>query len=321
MKNWEEQSSSGRCHSESDWEDVLRVCDKIDIPCYSVNFVQQYRDNVFSHFLAELKAGHTPNPDILCNREIKFKVLLEKALSLGAEYLATGHYCRKGFDSAWQLLKGSDENKDQSYFLCAIAQKALAHALFPIGHLPKGEVRKIAMEEGIPVAEKKDSTGICFIGKRNFKEFVGQYLAYTPGNIVTLAGDVVGKHDGVSYYTIGQRHGLHIGGAGDAWFVAKKNIAENELVVVQGKNHPSLFQKELFATELSWIAACPTLPLRCMAKVRYRQKEQPCSVFVAEQEKVLVVFDEPQRAVTPRQAIVFYQGDICLGGGLIETMR
>lgn len=323
MKNWEEKDSNGRCTSEADWEDVLRVCDSIDIPCYSVNFVQEYQENVFSHFLRELEQGHTPNPDILCNREIKFKVLLDKALAMGGEYLATGHYCQKGGSAAagWQLQKGSDPGKDQSYFLCAVPQHAISRALFPLGGVEKKVVRQIATRAKLPVAEKKDSTGICFIGKRDFKQFIKQYLPYVPGDIVTADGRVLGSHDGVAYYTIGQRHGLGIGGEGEAWFVADKDIERNQLIAVQGTNHPALFRQRLCAAELSWVAgtAPAELPYECSAKVRYRQPEQLCVITAIDAGVAHVVFAEPQRAVTLRQAVAFYQGSVCLGGGFIVS--
>ena len=318
MKNWEETDENGVCNSSRDYADVVKVCEQIGIPYYSVNFVKEYQSQVFSHFLSELKAGHTPNPDILCNREIKFKVFLDKALSLGADFLATGHYCRRSEGEAPQLLKGSDPLKDQSYFLYTLGKPALSKVLFPIGHLLKTEVRKIAKEHQLINSEKKDSTGICFIGKRDFKEFTGRYLGYKPGNFETLSGKIVGKHDGIAFYTIGQRKGLAIGGPGDAWFVVGKDIQRNVVIIEQGEDHPSLYKSELFATELSWISSSPPpLPYPCAAKVRYRQPEQPCVIEKIEEGKALVRFLEPQRAVTSRQSIVFYQGDICLGGGMI----
>lgn len=323
MKNWEEITPSGRCHAEKDWQDVIQICELIDIPCYSVNFVEEYRQNVFAEFLSALQKGLTPNPDVLCNREIKFKVLLDKAFSLGAHSLATGHYCRKKEeeDGKWSLLKGSDPDKDQSYFLCALNQKALAHALFPLGELVKKQVREMALKAAIPVAEKKDSTGICFIGKRDFKGFVSQYLPYSPGNIETAEGKIVGRHDGVAYYTIGQRQGLKIGGAGDAWFVADKDIANNVLKVVQGTDHPALFRQELIAAELSWIAdEPPKAPFTCSAKVRYRQRDQRCLVTLLPDNSASVCFEEPQRAVTAGQYIAFYSEDTCLGGGVIHSL-
>lgn len=317
MKNWEETDSNGVCKATRDYEDVVKVCEQLDIPYYSVNFVKEYKEQVFSHFLSELEKGHTPNPDILCNREIKFKVFLEKALSLGADYLATGHYCQKTESEIPLLLKGTDPTKDQSYFLYTLTTPALRKVLFPIGHLPKTEVRKIARDHKLATSEKKDSTGICFIGKRDFKEFTGQYLGYKPGNFETLAGKVVGKHDGVAFYTIGQRKGLCIGGPGDAWFVVGKDVERNIVLVEQGDDHPSLYKSELFAMELSWVAGVPSLPCSCEAKVRYRQPQQPCVIESISEGRAHVRFLQPQRAITPRQSIVFYQDDICLGGGVI----
>lgn len=317
MKNWEETDDKGQCRASKDYEDVIKVCEQIGIPYYSVNFAKEYERDVFSQFLAELKAGYTPNPDILCNREIKFKAFLEKALSLGADYLATGHYCRT-LDN--QLHKGSDPSKDQSYFLYTIKSISLQKVLFPIGNLLKSEVRQIAKEAGLATSEKKDSTGICFIGKRDFKEFTSQYLGFQPGNFETLGGKVVGKHDGIAFYTIGQRKGLGIGGPGEAWFVVGKDIPRNVVIIEQGEDHPALYRSELIATELSWVSGvAPMFPFACSAKVRYRQPEQPCIIESIDQDSVKVRFLNPQRAVTPRQSIVFYQGDICLGGAVIET--
>ncbi|MBS0603834.1 MAG: tRNA 2-thiouridine(34) synthase MnmA [Verrucomicrobia bacterium] len=320
MKNWEEKDESGVCRSTRDYEDVVKVCEQLEIPYYSVNFVKEYQEQVFSHFLSELKQGFTPNPDILCNREIKFKVFLEKALSIGADFLATGHYCQRSEGGSPQLLKGADQGKDQSYFLYTIPSTALQKVLFPIGHLQKSEVRRLAKEHNLATSEKKDSTGICFIGKRDFKEFTGRYLGYQKGNFETLSGKVVGRHDGIAFYTIGQRKGLGIGGPGDAWFVVGKDIARNAVIIEQGEDHPSLYRSALMATDLSWVAGHPPAPLpyHCAAKVRYRQPEQPCVIEKIENGRAIVRFLEPQRAVTPRQSIVFYQGDICLGGGMIS---
>lgn len=320
MKNWEETDKNGICKSTKDYEDVVKVCEQIDIPYYSVSFVKEYQELVFTHFLAELKAGHTPNPDILCNREIKFKAFLEKAIGLGADYLATGHYCRHSGGGSPQLLKGVDSTKDQSYFVYTLKEAALQKVLFPIGHLPKSEVRQIAKEHGLVTSEKKDSTGICFIGKRDFKEFTGSYIGYHPGNFETLAGKVVGKHDGIAFYTIGQRKGLGVGGPGAAWFVIGKDLGRNVVFIEQGEDHPSLYESELIATDLSWVADLPPspLPYLCAAKVRYRQPEQPCFIEKIEGGKAHIRFLEPQRAVTPRQSIVFYEGDVCLGGGMIQ---
>lgn len=320
MKNWEEKDSDGVCQSSKEFEDVVRTCDRIGIPYYTVNFAREYWDNVFAHCLEEFKAGHTPNPDVLCNREIKFKALLERAKSLGGDYLATGHYCRKGFDGeSYQLLKGIDPNKDQSYFLYMVKSEALEHALFPIGDLTKTQVREIARKEGLPTAEKKDSTGICFVGKRDFKEFLGGYIEKKPGNFEDPQGRVIGRHDGVAFYTIGQRRGLNIGGPGDAWFVVSKKIERNVVVIAQGQDHPALYGSNLTATELTWVSpkGAPGLPYACQSKIRYRQEDKPCIIREISGDKAWVEFPQPQRAITPRQSIVFYDRDICLGGGLI----
>lgn len=313
MKNWDEKDSA-HCPSAQEFEDVVRVCNHLDIPYYSVNFVKEYWDNVFSHFLEDFRAGLTPNPDILCNREIKFKVLLEKALELGADSLATGHYCQT-IDG--KLLRGKDPGKDQSYFLHAVNESALKKVLFPVGDMLKSEVRNIARQHGLPTAEKKDSTGICFIGERDFKEFLSNYLPTTPGNFEDLKGNVVGQHDGIAYYTIGQRKGMGIGGAGEPWFVVDKDIARNVVILAQGTDHPALFSSELTASELTWISSMPKIPFSCTAKVRYRQPDQPCTITKIENGQASVIFDAPQRAVTPGQAVVFYEGEVCLGGGRI----
>lgn len=312
MKNWEEE---GACASASEFEDVVKVCQTLDIPYYSVNFVEEYRESVFHQFLADYKAGLTPNPDILCNREIKFKVFLEKALTLGADFLATGHYCR--LDSEARLLKGLDPNKDQSYFLHAVKSKAFEKVLFPIGHLTKPEVREIALKNNLATAAKKDSTGICFIGKRDFKPFLSQFLGTKPGPFKTLSGEVVGQHDGAFFYTLGQRKGMGLGGEGDAWYVIDKDLKENTVYVERGADHPALFRKKLFTQDLSWVKEEPTYPLQCTAKVRYRQTDTPCTLL----ENGEVIFDEPQRAVTPGQSVVFYKGDLCLGGGVILPQK
>lgn len=314
MKNWEEEDEKGTCIAEKDAEDARAVCDLLGVPFYSVNFAKEYWENVFTYFLKELENGHTPNPDILCNREIKFKVLFHKAKALGADLLATGHYCQT---SGGSLLKGKDQGKDQSYFLYTVKKTVLEEVLFPIGHLEKSEVRKIAEEANLPVFNKKDSTGICFIGKRNFQQFLEKYIPHEPGEIVTVEGEKVGIHDGIYYYTIGQRKGLGIGGPGDAWFVAGKDKENRKLIVAQGENHPALFAPALSATDISWVNEVPTFPLRCKAKIRYRQVEMPCTVE-KNNEKLIVSFDEDQRAITPRQSVVFYQGEICLGGAIIE---
>lgn len=311
MKNWDEGEE---CPAEKDYEDVVRIAEQLDIPFYTIDFTKEYWDSVFSTFLSDMEKGLTPNPDVLCNKEIKFKAFLQKAKELGADYLATGHYART-VDG--KLLKGSDPNKDQSYFLYGVTKSALEQTLFPIGDLPKPQVREIAKKHGLITHNKKDSTGICFIGKRDFRPFVQKYLKKQPGLIETIDGKTVGEHEGVIFYTIGQRKGLGIGGPGDAYFVAGKDLKRNVLTVVQGEDHPALFTKEILATDVHWISSPPLLPLKCFAKVRYRSKEVPCHIEPIG-EDLKVTFDNPERAVTPGQAIVFYLGDECLGGGLIR---
>lgn len=321
MKNWEEKDADGVCQSVADYEDVVRVCDKIGIPYYSVNFAKEYWDNVFASCLDEFKKGNTPNPDVLCNREIKFKVLFDRAMELGGDYLATGHYCRIAHqDNETLLLKGIDPNKDQSYFLHMVKEETLKKVLFPIGDMIKSQVREIARQYELPVSEKKDSTGICFIGERKFKDFLGQYIPFQPGNLENTKGEVVGKHDGVAFYTVGQRRGLGIGGPGDAWFVVKKDVERNVVVVEQGENHPALFSSGLMADELSWVSSkgAPKHPYSCQSKIRYRQKDQLCVIQEINDGIAKVTFESPQRAVTPCQSIVFYDGDVCLGGGIIQ---
>lgn len=323
MKNWEEQNADGVCTSSVEYEDVVRVCEKIDIPYYSVNFVKEYWDNVFAHFLREFEEGHTPNPDVLCNREIKFKVLLQKAVELGADFLATGHYCqlRQLPSGEHQLLKGVDPGKDQSYFLYAVGEKALSKVLFPVGGMQKKDLREFARKYDIPTAEKKDSTGVCFIGERNFKQFLSQYIQAQPGHFEDLSGRILGHHDGAAYYTPGQRRGMGIGGAGEPWFVVGKDMARNVVILAQGTRHPAMFCDELTANELTWVSerGAPELPFACKSKVRYRQPDQDCVITKIENGLAYVTFAVPQRAVTVRQSIVFYDGDVCLGGGLIEA--
>lgn len=320
MKNWDETDENGVCQATYDYQDVRQVCEQIDIPYYAVNFVQDYWNQVFVQFIDDFKRGLTPNPDVLCNREIKFKVLLEKALELGADFLATGHYCQNQIVNGYPaLVKGIDDNKDQTYFLYTINRDILKKVLFPVGNLVKGEVRHLAREYGLATSEKKDSTGICFIGERNFRSFLSQYIAAQPGNFETLKGKIVGKHTGAAYYTLGQRKGLGIGGAGDAWFVVGKDVERNVVFVEQGADHPALYCHELLASQLSWVSGeLPSLPFTCQAKIRYRQVDQDCVIQKIEGEQILVTFPQPQRAVTPGQSIVFYQGSICLGGGVIQ---
>jgi len=316
MKNWDETGPDGVCTAEEDYRDVIKVCEKLEIPYYSVNFVKEYWDGVFSEFLNDYRQGFTPNPDILCNREIKFKVFYERAKLLGADYLATGHYCQV---EDGQLKKAVDQNKDQTYFLYAVQKDVFKDVLFPIGHLPKPKVRELAARFDLVTSTKKDSTGICFIGERNFKEFLSQYIQSVKGKFVDLEGNVLGVHDGTCFYTLGQRKGMGIGGPGDAWFVVGKNLDKNEVVLAQGQDHGALYADGLKASELNWLKDVPQESFRCKAKVRYRQPDEPCTVTFKGQF-VEVIFDRPQRAMTPRQSIVFYNGDQCLGGGIISEI-
>ncbi len=319
MKNWEDD---GICSSSSDYLDVIETCKILDIPYYSINFVEEYREKVFSHFLEEYKKGLTPNPDILCNREIKFNLFFKKATKeIKADFLATGHYCQNiSINGKNRLVKGKDQNKDQSYFIYTIKAETLKKVLFPIGNLTKKEVREIAKKNNLPIHDKKDSTGICFIGKRTFAPFLEKFLGYKEGPIKTLDGEILGKHIGCPYYTLGQRKGLCIGGKGDAWFVVDKDIKTNTIIVAQGKDHPALFCDSLVATDLSWVNDMPTsFPFSCFSKIRYRQQDQQCTITKIENNKAYVQFTSPQRAATPRQSIVFYKDDICLGGGMIES--
>jgi tRNA-specific 2-thiouridylase len=328
MTNWEDDE--GYCTAAADLQDARRICERLDVPLHHVNFAREYRERVFEHFLSEYRAGRTPNPDVLCNREIKFGVFRNYAKRLGAERIATGHYARIRYvDGTAQLWKAADRNKDQSYFLHAVSDAALAETLFPLGELSKGEVRGIARDRDLNVYDKKDSTGICFIGERPFREFLAQYLPARPGPIRTPNGRTLGEHAGLMYYTIGQRQGLGIGGlqdAGDApWYVAAKDLNDNALIVVQGE-HPLLYSDELDATAASWIAQPPEALRRaellsCRAKVRYRQTDRDCTVGSSPYGRLTVSFDEPQRAVAPGQSVVFYEGERCLGGAVIDRAR
>lgn len=317
MKNWEEDDDSGYCAAEEDYRSARAVCDTLEIPLHAVNFAAEYWDRVFAHFLAEYRAGRTPNPDVLCNREIKFKAFLAHARVLGADWIATGHYARiEAGGTGTRLLKSADRDKDQSYFLHALDQQALSASLFPVGALTKPEVRARARAAGLPNHGRKDSTGICFIGERRFKEFLQRYLPAQPGEIRTLLGERKGRHDGLMYYTVGQRHGLGIGGPGEAWYVADKDVVHNILYVVQGDDE-ALYAPGLIAHDATWIAGrAPDLPLRCTAKTRYRQTDQTCTVEQAT-DGLIVRFDLPQRAITPGQSVVFYAGEVCLGGAVI----
>jgi tRNA-specific 2-thiouridylase len=337
MTNWEDD---GYCDAARDFHDARRVCQLLGVPLHRVNFAREYREHVFAHFLDEHRKGRTPNPDVLCNREIKFGVMREYARRLGASAIATGHYARLGGATAAaaptaggssepHLLKARDAAKDQSYFLAAVEADDLRDVLFPLGDLLKSEVRDIARRAGLPVADKKDSTGICFIGERPFAEFLAQYLPPSPGPIVDDRGRTVGRHDGLAYYTLGQRHGLLIGGVAGGleapWYVARKDAQRNELLVVQGQDHPLLLDDSLVATDPHWIGAPPDAfaagqPFRCAAKIRYRQPDQSCTVTRTGEREAEVSFDHPQRTPTPGQYVVFYAGDRCLGGAVIERV-
>ncbi|WP_342754133.1 MULTISPECIES: tRNA 2-thiouridine(34) synthase MnmA [Anoxybacillus] len=322
MKNWDDTDENGVCTATEDYEDVVRVCNQIGIPYYAVNFEKQYWEKVFTYFLDEYKAGRTPNPDVMCNKEIKFKAFLEHAMALGADYLATGHYARVAYrDGEYQLLRGLDANKDQTYFLNQLGQAQLSKVLFPIGELQKAKVREIAKEAGLATAGKKDSTGICFIGERNFKQFLSNYLPAQPGKMQTLDGEVKGTHDGLMYYTIGQRHGLGIGGSGEPWFVVGKNLKDNILYVAQGFDNELLYSDAIIATNVNWVSdRKPNEPIACTAKFRYRQPDVPVTVEMIDETTARVSFSQRVRAVTPGQAVVFYNGEQCLGGGTIDQV-
>jgi tRNA-specific 2-thiouridylase len=323
MKNWDEDDEEGYCPAEQDLADARAVAECLGIKLHTISFSAEYWDRVFEYFLAEYRAGRTPNPDIMCNQEIKFRAFPEYALGLGADWIATGHYARvEGPTNQRRLIKGRDENKDQSYFLYRLNQNALNRSLFPLGDLLKPDVRSIAEDRGFPNFAKKDSTGICFIGERKFTEFLGRYLPDQPGEIVSTEGEPLGKHQGLMFHTIGQRQGLGIGGmreaSGEPWYVVAKNMNTNQLVVAQGNDHPALFKPALEAKDPHWISGhAPAVPLHCHARIRYRQSDQACEITALRNDQIQVRFSKPQRAVTPGQAIVFYDGDLCLGGGTI----
>ena len=326
MKNWEEDDDTDYCTAAADLADAQAVADKLGMKLHKINFAAEYWDNVFEHFLSEYKAGRTPNPDILCNKEIKFKAFLEYAAEdLGANYIATGHYVRRsGDDANAQLLRSLDENKDQSYFLYALNKKQIGQSLFPVGEIEKPIVRKIAEDLGLATAKKKDSTGICFIGERKFKDFLARFLPAQPGEIRTVDGKVVGHHDGLMYHTLGQRKGLGIGGvkglSEDPFYVVEKDLINNVLVVAQGHDNSALLSSGLIASQLTWVDMQPLHEnLRCTVKTRYRQADIPCEIQPLDDNTIKVIFNEPQIAVTPGQSAVFYLGEVCLGGGIIET--
>ncbi len=322
MNNWDETDDNGVCTAEQDFADVRRVCGLLDIPYYSVSFAKEYLDRVFKYFLDEYRAGRTPNPDVLCNREIKFKDFKEQAKKLGADYIATGHYCGiKHENGVHFLLKAKDQNKDQTYFLNQLSQQQLDGVLFPLGKLDKSEVRSIAEKNGLATAKKKDSTGICFIGERNFKNFLQTYIPNKPGKIMSTDGRYIGEHSGLMYYTIGQRRGLNIGGQkgddGSRWFVIEKDLQNNILYVAHGSEE-RLYSKGLLMKEANWIPNIPSKKtFTCTAKFRYRQPEQECTVNILG-DGIRVDFSERQRAITEGQYAVFYDGDMCIGGGVIE---
>ncbi len=324
MKNWEDEADNPACSSEADYVDALQAAEVLDLPLHSVNFSKEYWENVFTYFLDEYRAGRTPNPDVLCNREIKFKVFLDYALKLGADKIATGHYARvRENGNSVQLLKGKDTGKDQSYFLYLLTQKALQKVLFPLGDLTKPEVRALAQKAGLPNAKKKDSTGICFIGERKFSEFLATYIPAKPGDIVDMDGKIFGHHNGLMFYTLGQRQGLGIGGKKGApelpWYVAEKRLDKNELVVVQGQKNPALYSTGLAANQVHWIEGSPPkIDQEYTAKVRYRQSDQTCRIIKQNESGIEIEFAEPQFAVAPGQSVVLYRDDVCLGGAIIE---
>lgn len=323
MKNWEQDDRDDYCAAATDFADAAAVARQLNIPLHSVNFAKEYEERVFSHFLSEYEAGRTPNPDVLCNREIKFDAFLKHALSLGADFIATGHYARTRDGS---LYKSKDRDKDQTYFLHAINPEALSRTLFPIGEYLKSDIRSMAQSLNLVTHNKKDSTGICFIGERPFKNFLNEFILAKPGDIKTTQGERLGQHDGLMFYTLGQRQGLGIGGRQDAneepWYVVDKDIASNTLIVAQGQNHPMLYAQALLSGPVHWLV--PTkdtdMPMTCYAKTRYRQPDQACVVSPVSNGQHCVMFSEPQRAITPGQYVVFYNKNQCLGGAIIEQM-
>lgn len=325
MKNWEEDDNEEYCSAASDLADAQAVCDKLGIKLLTINFAAEYWDNVFEHFLSEYAAGRTPNPDILCNKEIKFKAFLDYATEdLQADYIATGHYVRKREQNGKvELLRGLDNNKDQSYFLYTLSEKQISKSLFPVGELTKPQVRKIAEQLELITATKKDSTGICFIGERKFRDFLARYLPAQSGLIRTVDGQIIGEHQGLMYHTLGQRKGLGIGGLKNSdetpWYVVDKDVGKNELIVAQGHQHPALYSGGLIAGQLHWVDRQPIKQvLQCTVKTRYRQQDIPCQIIPIDEQQIKVLFNEPVAAVTPGQSAVFYLNEVCLGGGIIE---
>ena len=318
MQNWEDLEDNEYCTIKEDSMDAIAVADCLGIDIEIVNFAKEYKDRVFSYFLEEYQNGCTPNPDILCNSEIKFKSFLEHAINIGANYIATGHYVDKvSLGNQSVLAKATDPNKDQSYFLYRLNQYQISRAIFPLAHITKPEIRQIAAKLKLPTANKKDSTGICFIGEQPFRQFLKRYMPTTPGRMITPDGKIMGEHIGLMYYTLGQRKGLGIGGQGEPWFVADKNLATNELIVVQGHDHPLLFKTELWTSQLSFGLGQNPIEGRYSAKTRYRMADAPCTLSY-DGDKLHLVFDKPQWAITPGQSVVIYDNEICLGGGIIK---
>lgn len=326
MKNWEQDDTMDYCPAAIDLADAEAVCHQLGIPLHTVNFAQEYWDNVFEYFLAEYKRGRTPNPDVLCNKEIKFKVFYEYALSLGADYIATGHYARVDNGESPVLLKAKDRNKDQTYFLHAIDPSVLPKVRFPVGDYFKTEIRAFAEKLGLTTKDKKDSTGICFIGEKPFKTFLQEYILAQPGPIKTTDGKILGQHDGLMFYTLGQRQGLGIGGqrhhSDEPWYIVDKNISDNTLIIAQGKDHPMLYSQGLICGKIHWLSnTTPELPHTCYAKTRYRQQEQACMISPENEDGGhILMFSSPQRAVTPGQYVVFYDANRCIGGAVIESI-
>lgn len=326
MKNWEDDDTDSHCAAAADLEDAKEVCAELEIPLHKVNLAAEYRERVFSHFIQEYRTGRTPNPDVLCNREIKFGAFLARARELGVERIATGHYAGVSWSepAGWTLLKGRDSGKDQSYFLYLLSQAQLAGCLFPLAEMHKTEVRQVAESEGLHNHARKDSTGICFIGERRMEPFLRRYIEAPPGNIRTLDGAVIGQHSGLCFYTLGQRQGLGIGGraesAGEPWYVAEKCSRTNELTVVQGHDHPALFSNAMSVSQLHWVSGVAASPRSALtAKIRYRQADQNCGIHSLDGRRCQVDFSRAQRAAAPGQSIVFYSGDRCLGGGIVEA--
>ncbi|EFI42152.1 tRNA 2-thiouridine(34) synthase MnmA [Peptoniphilus sp. oral taxon 386] len=320
MKNWDEEDDDGVCTATEDYLDVIRVCSELGIKYYTVNFEKEYKDRVFSYFLSEYEKGRTPNPDVMCNTEIKFKAFLEFAMKFNSDYIAMGHYARTlKKDGKTYLLRGLDENKDQSYFLSRVPEAALSKTLFPIGNMKKEQVRELAQKYNLATAKKKDSTGICFIGERNFNNFLDKFLFTKEGDIYSVDGQYLGKHSGLMHYTIGQRRGMGLGGmgSGEPFFVADKDLKNNRLIVAQGLKHPALYKKETICENAFWITDTPKFPLKCTGKIRYRAKDENMTVYL-ENDELKVIFENPLKGVTPGQVLVFYQGDICLGSGIIK---